>query len=309
MAEAAKLSAAYFNPSHPGSFGGPGRLAESLDIKYSSVKRFLEQIETYNKNKGVRHKFVRRKISSPTIDYVWQADLIDVSKYSRINKGIHFLLTVIDVLSRYAFVYPLRRKTAKEVTEGFLYIINTNQRKPKFLQCDEGNEFFNRTLAILLKAEKIILYHNHSPLKAAMVERFNRSLMTRLQKQFTYRKQNVYHDVLQNVVDSYNSTVHRSIACAPKDVDKYNQMDAWFKSNKDLIKRNVTKSKYKVGNFVRMKVLKSVFSKGYASSFSDDTYKISEVIQSKPVTYKISDNEGNNVLGIFYAQELSLVRI
>jgi transposase InsO family protein len=239
---------AYFDPKHPGSFGGPDRLAKSLKISKTFAKNTLERQKTYTENKSVRHKFIRRKISAPEIDYLWQADLVTVEKFSRLNKGIHFLLTVIDVHSRYAFVRQVKRKTGILITEAFNDIVTVDKRKPKYLQTDEGREFFNKTFTAFMKSNKISLYHNHSPLKAAMIERFNRTLMTRLQKVFAHRGKNIYH-VLQDVVHSYNSSLHRAIGCAPNTVNKYNQMDIWFHSNKNLITKSVQKPLYKVGDF------------------------------------------------------------
>lgn len=298
MSSDKKLEAIYFNTRDPGSFGGPSRLSTSAKISYSQAKDFLEHYNTYTENKSVRNKFQRRKISSHEIDFFWQADLIDVTKYARLNKGNKFLLTVIDVLSRQAFVRPLRNKTGKSVKEAFEQILFSSNRKPKYLQTDEGKEFFNKTLLSWLKAENVILYHNHSPLKAAMIERFNRSLMTRLQKIFTY--------VLQEVVESYNNSKHRIIGCAPNEVNKYNQMDIWLKSNADILSRKTQKPKFKVGDIVRIKLVKAAFSKGYTSTYSSELYRIKQVNHSKPITYNISDNSDQKILGIFYAEDYLL---
>jgi len=301
------LKEIYFNPKHIGSFGGPHRLSAATGVSLKDAVTFLQHYETYTTNKSVKHKFFRRKMTSHEVDYCWQADLIDISKYSRLNKGTKYLLTVIDTLSRFAFVKPLRKKDGKSVTESFKELILNSNRKPKFIQTDEGKEFFNKQFYNLLKEQDIKLFHNHSPLKAAMVERFNRTLMTRLQKVFTYRKTNVYYDILQEVVDSYNESKHRIIECSPRSVNKYNQMDVWFRSNKDVLMMKHQKPKLKSGDFVRIKINKALFRKGYSPTFTDEIYKISETHNSKPMTYSIMDNSGEKVLGIFYPQELSKV--
>lgn len=303
-----KLSSLYFDPKNKASFGGPDRLSRAAGTSRNKAKAFLESHETYTLNKDVRHKFKRRKITSHEIDYLWQADLLILSKFSRVNKGYKFILTVIDVLSRWGFAAPLKLKTGKAVTEAFSDIINSSKRKPKFIQTDEGTEFFNKCFKTYLESQNIQLFHNHSPLKAAMVERFNRTLMTRFQKIFTYRKSNVYYDILNDVISAYNSTEHRTIGCAPDSVNKFNQTDIWLKSNKDLFTK-AKKAKLKNGDLVRIKVTKNTFTKGYTSKFSTDLYRISQVNQSNPITYSIVSNSGDDILGIFYAEELSLVKI
>ena len=100
----------YFQPSHPGSFGGPHRLACNTKLSLKDTTQFLQSEETYTKNKRVVHKFTRLKINAPHVDYLWQADLLDVSKFSRQIEGVKYLLFVIDALSRIAFVRGLKNK-------------------------------------------------------------------------------------------------------------------------------------------------------------------------------------------------------
>lgn len=299
----------YTNPRHSGSYGGPDRLSKSLKISKKICKDALESLDAYSKIKRVAHKFVRRKISAVEIDYLWQIDLVAVSNYARFNKGFHYLLTCIDVCSRFAFVIPVKRKNAEDVTNAFSELLTRCKRKPKFIQSDQGLEFFNSKFKSLLKTLGVKLYHNHSPLKAAMIERFNRTLMTRLQKVFTHRGKNVYHDVLDDELFSYNSNVHSSTKFDPASVTKYNQMDVWFNSNADLLTRVRHVATLKVNDFVRIKINKKIFTKGYASTYSNEVYKVTEVINSNPITYKISDNTKTTVLGIFYDSELSRVKL
>jgi hypothetical protein len=304
-----QLKAIYFDPKNKGSFGGPSRLSDVASVRRSVAKTFLEQQEAYTVNKNVRHKLIRRKITSHKIDYLWQADLIILSKFGRVNKGYNHILTVIDVASRYAFARAIKNKTAGVVTEAFTDIVLSSKRKCKYLQCDEGTEFFNRKFKAYLQSQSIKLFHNHSPLKAAMIERFNRTLMTRLQKVFTFRKSKVYLDVLEDVIKSYNSSEHRIIGCSPDSVNKFNQMDVWFKSNKDLIQRKKASPKYKIGDIVRIKICKEKFDKGYTEKFTTELYKVCQVNNSKPITYNIADNTNETIKGIFYAGELSRVQI
>lgn len=302
------LSHIYYDPKSPGSLGGPDRLSVAAKIPRRLAEAYLESQKPYTVNRAVRHKFKRRKITSPCVDYLWQADLLTVSKLKRLNSGVSYLLTVIDVLSRYAFVRPLKKKTATEVTKAFEDIFKTSNRSPKFLQTDRGTEFDNRIFKKLLQDYGVSLFHNHSPLKAAMVERFNRTLMLRISKLCTLTK-NRYISHLQDIVYSYNTSVHRITKHRPVDVNEFNQLDVWANSNAPEPCVRNPGPKFRVNDFVRIKKQRDSFAKGYSNNFTDDVYRIREVIRSNPVTYLLSDNSGEDVLGIFYTPELAKIRL
>jgi hypothetical protein len=243
----------------------------------------------------------------PYVDYLWQADLLTIKNISRKNKGYEYLLTVIDVLSRFAFVEPIKKKTGKCVADAFRKIVSSSKRQPNYLQTDQGLEFFNSNLNQFLSKHNIYHFHNHSPLKAAMIERFNRTLMNKLYKYFTFTGDYKFLNNLQDFVSSYNQTIHSTIKIAPADVNKYNQLDVWLQSYKDVIQSTSRNPVFKVGDFVRLRIPKSTFWKGYRPQFSQNLYSVSEVVSSKPITYKLTDPSGASVLGTFYQQELSKV--
>lgn len=300
------LRQAYYDPKSSASFGGIDRLIKCTGAPRKVVAKFLQQQDTYTKHKAVRHEFRRRKIVVPCVDYLWQADLVVISKFSRKNEGVKYLLTVIDVLSRYGFARPLRNKTSFTVTAAFSDILLVSKRQPRFLQTDRGTEFGAYFKASLLK-NNITMFHNFSPLKAAMVERFNRTLMMRIHKYLTYTKSTVYVNHLQDFIESYNSSVHRIIKCAPKDVDKFNEMDVWMNTYKNLENFRGAKPKYSTGHFVRIKADKKTFEKGFTRTFSDEIYRIREIVNSNPITYLLSNSLNEDIFGVFYNEELSSV--
>ena len=216
----------YYNRKLPSSFGGLARLKKAFPKKSrSEIRNFLEKQDVYTKHKFTVSKFPRRKVIAPTINYLWQSDLVDVQKFSRMNKGFKFLLCIIDVLSRFAYVVPLKNKTGAEVTRAFQSII-TDKNKPKFLEVDEGKEYMNRTFESFLPEKNIIKYNNYSPFGACIVERFNQTLLSRISKHFTAVNSKKYYDVLDDIVNSYNNTFHSSTKLKPSEINKYNVMDA-----------------------------------------------------------------------------------
>ena len=153
------------------------------------------------------------------IDQQWVADLVEIQRYWRQNRGVRYLLTVIDVLSKYAWVRPIKRKTNAELLKAF------EGRRPQTLQTDKGKEFYNTTLQRWLKKEGIRHFSTLGDAKASIVELFNRTLKSRLYRYFTAANTTQYLDILPSLVQRYNDDVHRSIGMAPKDVTVKNEAE------------------------------------------------------------------------------------
>ncbi len=136
-------------------------------------------------HKPTRRRFRRRQTFCPGVDHLWQVDLVDVSFLSRYNDGYRFLMTCIDCLSRYAWVVPIKNKSSASVLSAFASI--NDSRKPTYLQSDKGSEFLNFAFQEFLKANDINFYTSENDdVKCALVERYNRTLKTRMWRYFTY---------------------------------------------------------------------------------------------------------------------------
>ena len=147
------------------------------------------------------------------IDHQWQADLVDLGKLASYNKGFKYLLTCIDVLSRYAWIVPLKNKTGKTLKEAFQVIFKSG-RQPIRLQTDKGTEFTNRVFQKFLKENDVHFFTTYNEeTKASIVERFNRTLKTKMWKYFTHRETIIYIDVLSEMVESYGAPKYRHTTC------------------------------------------------------------------------------------------------
>jgi hypothetical protein len=93
------------------------------------VSEWLQTQDAYTLNKPTRQRFPRRQVVVYGIDHQWQADLVDLGKLAFYNKGFKYLLTCIDVLSRYAWVVPLKDKTGKTLKEAFQVIFKTGLQR------------------------------------------------------------------------------------------------------------------------------------------------------------------------------------
>ena len=299
------LEEVYYNPKHNASFSSVRKLCKATNKPQSQVKNWLRSQNAYTLHKQIKRKFQRNKYHVTNIAELYQADLIDMVKFKKCNDGIKYLLTVIDVFSKYACVKKLKTKTASEVVNAFEDIFSCSERIPNNLQSDRGKEFIAAKVQKLFKRHGVNYYTTNNPdVKAAVIERFNRTLKTKMFKYFTHKNTHRYVDMLQNFVDGYNATVHRTIKMAPKDVNDDNILTVYYNAYHD--KRNIKPPKqiYKVGNYVRISKYKHVFEKGYENNWSEEIFKITNVIKRIPIVYKISDLLDEPIVGTFYHQEL-----
>ena len=166
-------------------------------------------------HKPVRRRFEKRTVFAKQVDDIWTADLVDMSSFSRSNKGYKYLLTVIDVFSKYGWIVPLKTKTGKEVAQAFrkLFLVGS----PSRLGTDTGNEFYNQQLKKVMAANNVMLYSTENEENSSIVERWNRTIKNIMWKYFTANNTQKYIDVLPSMVDKYNNTYHRSIKLTPSD--------------------------------------------------------------------------------------------
>ena len=208
-----KLLTDYHDPTKPGSLGSVARFAKAQKIPLGKARKLLERDLGYTLHKPRRKRFTTTPVLVFNMDQQWVADLVEVQSLSKDNKGNRYLLNVIDVLSKYAWVEPVKNKTGEAVTDAFKKILKRAKgRTPQNLQTDDGKEFYNKTFADLMKRKKINHFSTAGDTKASIVERFNRTL---------------YINVLPDLVKGYNASFHRSIGMAPKKVTIQNEHKVW----------------------------------------------------------------------------------
>lgn len=300
---------AYYDVSEPGSYGGIHALYRLMRKKGSKVtlkqvKEWLATQEAYGLHKPTRRRFTRRKIYARGIDYLWQADLVDMNHLAEDNDGFRYLLTVIDVFSKYAWVVPLKRKDSQSVTGAFEHIFS--ERKPSKLQTDKGREFTNSVLQNKLAARGIQFYTSQNEdIKASIAERFNRTLKTKMWRYFTHRSTNRFIDVLQDLVQSYNNTYHRTIGRTPASVtvDDVQELRERMYGESQLLAAPLLK----VGDKVRISKTRRTFDKGYLPNWTDEIFTVVETMATTPPTYRLEDYGGERIQGSFYDKELQAV--
>ena len=297
----------YTDPLSSGSFGGVDRLKRTSKKSKSKVKNWLQQEDTYTLHKPVRKKFQRRKTIVYGSKTQYQIDLIDTQNIKQFNEGTSFILTCIDVFSKKAAAVPIKNKTGASILKA-IKIVFDQLGVPLKIQSDLGKEFYNAKLQTYFKSIKVKHFSTQNEtIKAAVVERFNRTLKERLWRYFTYSKSSRFLHILPKIIKSYNNTYHRSIKMTPNEVNNQNKDKVWQNLyGNSVIPRNKTKP-YKIGDCVRISKTRRVFDKGYKPSWTDELFWITLILNTQPTTYLIKDYNGDEIEGSFYKEELQKV--
>ena len=152
-----------------------------FDKKTESGESVNEQLAE-QLHKPVTKKFKRRKVYARFKDNIWAADLAEMESLSSKNKNVKYLLCVIDVFTKYAWVKPLKDKKGKTVLNAFIEIVNESNRKPNKLWVDQGREFYNKLMQEWLDNNDILMYSTHNEGKSVIGERFIKTLKSKIYK-------------------------------------------------------------------------------------------------------------------------------
>jgi hypothetical protein len=239
-------------------------------------------------HRSARKNYRRRPVILKEIDDLWQADLLDLQKFHTFNKGYKYILVVIDAFSKYAWCVPSKSKTKTEIKNAFEKIIKSYKRIPDNLQTDFGTEFYNNEFERFLISKNINHYSTYSVKKASIVERLIKTLKGKLFRYFSFIGNYKWvGKPLDDIVQSYNQTVHRTTKFKPDAVNSENEkevMENIIKSQNYLQKKS---NKFNVGDRVRISKYKSVFRKGYTPNWSTELFTIKKVNNTHPITYHI----------------------
>lgn len=297
----------------PISFSGATNVGRYYPgVKQKDIKEALAGIDTYTlyrREKRPKYQnpyFIRQKREQ------MQADLIDLRHLSRWNGGVKYLLAVIDVFSRFAWVEPLKKKDTSTVLAAFKEIVSKMKFGPaREFQSDQGGEFVNESFQQYLKSKNIAFSIPNN--KAPHVERFNQTLQDIIYKYMEQNETRHYVNKLQGLVSLYNNRIHRIIATTPFNAEQEKHYSEVLKAlnlyYKNAVGDKRHRPKFQLGDWVRISIYKGAFHKGYYQTFKPKVYVVEQVLTKQPVPmYKIADLEtGKTEAGSWYEQELQLV--
>ena len=231
---------------------------------------------------------------------------MEVQPLAKYNRGIRYLLTVVDVLSKYAWEQPLKAKTGVALVRAFDKILKQGLR-PNRLQTDRGTEFYNGTFQRWLKDQGIQHFSTEGDAKASVVERFNRTLKERLYRYFTAANTLRFDEVLPELAQGYNATRHRSIGMALQEVTWDNEEAVWKRLYDKRLKR--PPPQFHVGDRVRLNKIHRTFDKGYLPGWTGEVFVVHRVVPGPVPTYKIREWDDTPVDGTFYDADLQKVHV
>ena len=248
-------------------------------------------------NKPVINKFERKKIIVNHIDEIHSCDLVDMVKYSKVNRGYKYIFTNIDIFSKYAWSFPIKSKKIQDIKPCFEKIFK--ERKPKYIWSDEESSFFSNKMLKFFEDNNVKIYHTYSNLKAVVIERFNRSLRELMMKEFVKNNNTVWYNILPELIKKYNYRFHRTIKMKPIDVNKTNEK--YIKNT--VYNYNVTNKipKFKINDIVRISLKRrQLFDKPTGNiKWSEELFKIYKINKSNVITYQLKDMNDEIIKGIF----------
>lgn len=257
-------------------------------------------------HRSARKKFNRRRTIMKGHNETFQADLVEMIPYAKENGGFKYIMTVVDIFSKKSWAFPLKTKNGLEVTKSMAKLLKCGHI-PKNLHTDMGKEFFNSHFKKLMESYRINHYTTFSTKKAAICERFNRTLKDKIWRMFSYQGSYKWLKSLQKLIDEYNNTVHRTIQMKPNDVDAEAEerlLRTVYANNIELRRR----PKFKLGDHVRISKYKNLFDKGYTPNWTTEVFKIRKVQFTDPYTYLLEDGKGDPIVGGFYEPEIQIVK-
>ena len=253
-------------------------------------------------NKATINKFERQKVIVNHINEIHSTDLVDMSQYSKMNKGYKYIFTNIDVFSKISYAYPIKSKKIGDIKPCFEKIFKKN--KPRYIWSDKESAFLSKEMQQFFKDNNVKIYHTNSHLKAVVIERFNRSLRELMMKEFVKNNNTVWYTILPKLIKIYNNRYHSTIKMKPIEVNKSNEK--YIKENIYSYNKTNKIAKFKLNDLVRISLkTRKIFDKPTANiKWSEELFKIHSIKKSNVISYKIKDLNDNIIEGIFYEREL-----
>ena len=307
-----ELSALYTDPTELGSLGGVARFAKAHQIPVSQAKKELQQVLSYTLHKPRRRRFKTLPTLVFGINEQFVMDLVDLQKLAKYNKGYKYLLTVIDVLSKFAWVELLKSKSATAMVDALQRLwARLGDRVPQKVQTDSGSEFYNAKVQAFFKKHGVNHFSTHGDLHRSVVKRWNRTLKTKMFRYFTAHNTLKYIDVLPALVKTYNHTFYSSIQEKPVNVNTDNEEEIWNRLYKArLTPRRLKKPTLRVGDKVRLDKKFRPFKKGYLPGWTEEVFLVQRIHTTKPVvTYKLTEWDGSPIKGTFYEPDVQKVHV
>jgi hypothetical protein len=245
-----------------------------------------DEVDEFYKHNAIAQRFTRRVVKDYFPIYssdggAYQADLTFFDKYKNYNKGYEAILCMININTRKAYCKALKKKNAITVGTALIELI-IDAGDVTTLTTDSGTEFLNDYLRARL--QKLGVKHlttfvgNKNTL--GKVERFNGTIRNLINKYLRTSNGWQWYDVLDDLVQNYNNTIHRSIKTTPNKANEMKIINEEIKKTQELLLKY---DNLVIGDYVRFKKMKEAFKKDNAT-FSK---RILQIVSKDGLTYKL----------------------
>ena len=301
------LKKIYYDPQHPGSFGGVDKLYKAVrqEGKYVlgriKIRKWLETQETFDLHRQIIRKFHRRKVIAPFINYQWDADIAVMKSFAKV-KGYAYFILAIDVSSRFVHTFPLRSTRGQETASALETIFRTG-RNPVKLRTDKCTAYRNRDVQCLLKREKMDHFFTKNEQKSSYAERAIKTIKSKLSRYMSRHQTHRWIDVLDSVTQSYNGSYHRSIKTTPRGVTKRDEARLWKVQYGRVETRKKTKPRFtfKKGDTVQISHVRQPFDREYDERWTVEYFVVTDRGVKEGLPYHtLKDTTGKVVQGTFY---------
>ena len=245
----------------------------------------------------------------------FQIDIMIFDKSQKIkNRGIFMFLTLIDILSRKSFMYPIKSRQTDDIIEGYNKFLNElettyNKSPNKIIGDDEfNNKSFinlNEKLNIILDTQTAKDDHITKGNRLGIIDRYTRTYKNKVLKYQLSSGIINFYDIFKDLLSNYNDTPNRGIKNnTPNDVFNNNKLQLKYKKDGNNYNKNIFNTiNLKVGDTVRAIKEKKLFDKE-GQTFSKKIYIIDEI---KGYKYIIKDEDDNIKKKLYKSHELQLV--
>jgi hypothetical protein len=318
------LEELYSDPAHPASFQGPETVYRAVQregrfprITYANIRQWVQNKEAYSKNRKISKQFQRNRVIVSGIDDQWDADLASFYSFEQENDGFNYLLCVIDIFSRFAWVKLLKNKKAPTVVQAFEQILEESGRKPDRLRTDSAQDFKSRLFQQMCSDRGIRSFFMAGEKQANYIERFIQTLKSRIFKYMIQNNQPRYIDILNEIVESYNYRFHTGIQMEPAYVNKDNEKRLWwqmylpegFYQPHSFPKPKPLKFKFQIDDHVRISYTVSGFNRHYDQKWSTEVFIVHKRFGRYGIpVYVLKDTLGNVHTGTFYESEMQKIQ-
>ncbi len=272
-------------------------------ITFKEVQDFLDRQETYSRHKPHWKKTEKNPVKAVGLSMDISADLIDMSKYSRQNKGYKWIVSAICNFSRTVRYRATKSKRADDILTAISSIIESYPHTVFKLHTDAGGEFKGAVEEYLKNNGVQHIVHTNSRQKNSLAEAANKTLLTRLGRHFTESKKHNWVDVLPKFEVAQNNTYVKPIGRTPNSINQDNESEMY---NILYPRKPGSKPKFAVGDDVRIVVVKGIFAKGWTPTYSEEVYKVKKVYKGRETLYLIIDKKGAELPKRYLESEIVL---